>query len=406
MNALDEIMQSPYSALASPEGAALLAELAAFDEEHVAAAAQRARSLASPEVARAALATTFARRRALASGKFPQAGSMFFTRAGYEQSTSSAVASHRAARFAGLGPVHDWCCGIGSDAIAIAARAGRVAGVDVDADAVACARANADALGLAAKTRFEKGDALAVPLAGVDAVFADPSRRSGASRARDPAGYAPPLDAVLARAREIPDGRLCVKTAPGIDLDDRSIRVALGGLALELEAVSESGTCKEAVMWCGGFARADGARRATAIGSHGAQTFDGDPSAVADVAPLLDCIGEVDASVIRAGLVGALCADRRWSVLDRRVAYVTAGEPTLDPFARWYRVRDAMPFSVKRVREYLRTHDIGGLTIKTRAFPLKPDELRPLLKPRGVDSATLICTTIGQKKTAIACDPL
>ena len=406
MNALDQIGASPFAALATSEGAALLAVLAAFDEEHAAAAAQRARSLASPEVARAALATAFARKRALASGKFPQADSMLFTRAGYEQSTSSAVALHRAARFVRLGSVHDWCCGIGSDAVAIAARAARVVGVDIDADAIACARANADALGLADKTRFDVGDALAVPLVGADAVFADPSRRSGASRARSAADYSPPLDAVLARAREIPDGRLCVKTAPGIEFDDRSMRAALGDIPLEFEVVSESGTCKEAVIWCGGFARANGARRATVIGSHGAHVLDGDPSAVADVAPIRTCIGEVDPAVIRAGLTGALCASRRWSVLDRRVAYVTADDPSAGPFARWYRVRDAMPFNVKRVREYIRTHDIGPLTIKTRAFPLKPEEIQSLLKPRGDDRATIVCTTIGQKKTAIVCDPL
>lgn len=406
MNPADAIADSPYSALGSAEGAGLLDALALFDEEHAAAAAQRARSTADPAVARAALATAFARRRALASGKFPRAASMIFTRAGYEQATSAAVARHRAGRFAGSGRVVDLCCGIGSDAIALAAVADRVVGVDTDPDAIACARFNARALGAGDRASFEVADALAVSLDGADAAFADPSRRVGESRARSTASYSPTLDAVLSRASAVRDGRLCVKVAPGIDLRDAAVWSALGGRPVEIEVVSEAGTCKEAVLWCGGFARSGGARRATIVDPLGSHIFDGDPSIVASVSPLLACVGEVDGAVTRAGLIGDLSARRGWPVLDRRIAFVTSTEPAPDPYARWYRVRDAMTFNVKHVRAYLRSHGIGTLTVKTRAFPLKPDQIVALLKPRGGDAATLICTTVQERKTAIVCDPL
>lgn len=396
--------ESAFAALATSEGSSLLEALEAFDEEHAAAAAQRARSLAAPDIASAALATSFARRRAARSGKFANAGSMLFTRAGYEQATSSAVARHRAQRFAGLGLVYDLCCGIGSDTVAIAQRAARVIGVDIDVDALACATSNARMLG-AGNVAFEQADVLATPLDGADAAFADPSRRRGASRVTSPGDYAPPLREMLARARELPGGRLCVKVAPGIDVADPTVAASLGELPLEVEFVSENGTCKEAALWCGAFARSNGARRAAVIAGDRTHTLDGDLSTTPAVSSILASVGEVDAAVIRAGLIGALCAERGWSVLDRRVAYVTADAPQADAFARWYRVRDIMPFNVKNVRAYLRDRTVGKVTIKTRAFPLKPDEIDALLKPRGEESATMICTTFGQKKMAIICDP-
>ena len=75
------IADSPYVALQSEDGRALLAALDGFDEEHAAAAAQRARGLASRDIAAAALATVFARRRAVAARKFDHPQDMLFTRA-------------------------------------------------------------------------------------------------------------------------------------------------------------------------------------------------------------------------------------------------------------------------------------------------------------------------------------
>jgi hypothetical protein len=94
-------------------------------------------------------------------------------------------------------------------------------------------------------------------------------------------------------------------------------------------------------------------------------------------------------------------------VLDRRVAYVTTGvELATDPFIRWYRVRDAMGFHRKRLRAYLRARAIGVLVVKTRAFPLRPDEIEALLEPRGDARVSLICSTIQGRKVAIVCEPV
>lgn len=394
---------SPFAALTSEDGRALLTGLGAFTEERATDAAAYARARANPEVAAAALATAFARRRAVAAGKFPRAEVMLFTRAGYEQATSELVARHRAARFHGLSTVADLCCGIGGDTAALAAEAAHVTGVDLDPDALACARANADALGVGPCVTLTLHDALTFDLAGYDAVFADPSRRPGGTRVRGAHRYAPRLDALLSLAPEVTGHRLAVKVAPGLAFDNPAMRAPLMGAPMEVELISERGTCKEAVLWCGDLARADGARRATVIDAAGEHVLDGDPAERATMRGFGALVGEPDPAVIRAGLVAAVCVRDDVGVLDPRVAYLTADAPAAAPFVRWYRLIEAMPFNVKRVRARLRAGDIGRIVVKTRAFPLSPEDVTALLKPEGHVAATLICTTVREKKWALLC---
>ena len=394
---------SPYEQLSGEQGRALLAGLTAYKEERITDAAAYARSRVEPDLAAAALATAFARRRANAGGKFSHAGAMLFTREGYEQATSEAVANHRAERFEGFQRVADLCCGIGSDTIALANAATLVVAVDLDSDALACARANVAALGVGANVLTTQADALEVDLRRCDAAFADPSRRPGGIRLRRAARYAPPIESLLSRAAELPGSRLAVKVAPGLDFEDQHWKAHLLAAPLEIEVVSEGGTCKEAVFWCGELARRDGARRATVIDEAGVHILDGDPAAPVQPRALGSHIGEPDPAVIRAGLIAAACAVTDSGPVDTRVGYLTADTPPTSPFVRWYPLIDAMPFNVKHVRAALRSRRIGNLIVKVRAFPLKPEEIISLLKPTGDERATLICATFGKKKWALLC---
>ena len=401
---------SAYARLGEPSGRRLLAQLERFTEGHVAAAAAMARKAGDAELAAAALSTAFARKRAARSRKFTRAGAMFFTRVGYEQASSEAIARHCAQRFERFERVVDLCCGIGSDSIAIAGalrERGHVDAVDDDLDALSCARGNAAAYGVDEKIVFHHADALTFPLHGANAVFADPSRRSGAVRTRDSANYQPPLADLLARCREIPQQALGVKVAPGLRIEQDELRRNVGA-PVELEYISENGTCKEALLWCGELASADRARQATIINSAGTHTVAAVKGAtVARVAERQQSIGawlaEPDAAVIRAGLIATVCAQVRATAIDAKVAYLTADAAAPTPFVRWFEVIDALPFGVKRVRQFLRARDIGRIIVKTRAFPLSPQEIVQLLKPRGQRNAVLICTTLNRRKMAIVC---
>jgi hypothetical protein len=71
----------------------------------------------------AALALDQVLLRQRAAAKFPLAGSMLFERQALERSTSSTIAVHRAARFAGVSAIFDLARGLGGDSLALAVQA-------------------------------------------------------------------------------------------------------------------------------------------------------------------------------------------------------------------------------------------------------------------------------------------
>src|SRR5687768_17513280 len=120
--------------LLTDEGARLLAETAATAitaNNHLQLAQQLRRQM-GPTRAHAVLETVILRQRAAA--KFSRAAEMFFTRPALEQASAEIVSHYRARRYrqAGVQTIADLGCGIGGDAIALAAHAG-VTGVEWDA---------------------------------------------------------------------------------------------------------------------------------------------------------------------------------------------------------------------------------------------------------------------------------
>ena len=113
-----------FRELLSTEGLGLLDSLPAFDSKTdvVRTVADLRKAGHSPALVAAVLSQSKLRARAVA--KFgPFAGRMLFTEAGLEQATRLKVAALHAGRFrdAGVGRVADLGCGIGADALALAA---------------------------------------------------------------------------------------------------------------------------------------------------------------------------------------------------------------------------------------------------------------------------------------------
>jgi hypothetical protein len=324
------------------------------------------------------------------------AATMYFTRAALEQATRLRVSAHRAGRMRAFGAetVIDLGCGIGGDLIA-AARAGLVcAGVDLDPLRVAIAEANLAALGL--EGAVMTADATKVDHTPFDLAYADPARRTGAGRSFKVEDWTPPwswVQGLLARDA-------CVKVAPGIPHD-------LIPAGVEAEWVSDGGEVKEAALWSGRTATA--ARRATVIGEGGLASLDDedDPGAEAvGVRAVGAFLYEPDGAVIRAGLVTAVAAGVGGGLIDPKIAYVTSDAAFRSPFARGYRVIEALPYREKQLKAALRERGIGRLTIKKRGVDVSPEQLRKRLALAGDNEATIVLTRVAGEGTCLLVAPI
>lgn len=392
-----------FQRLLTPEGQAVLAEVDAADvsDSALLATASRLRDKHEADLVGAAL--TQARLRVRAKGKFgANAARMYFTPDGLEQATRPSVAGHRARRFAarlGGGAVLDLGCGIGGDLLARARAGGHGIGVDLDPLTVSVAEANLRAAGLDHLAAARTGDAREQDPAAYAGVFADPARRTALGRVFAPEAYEPPLSTVIELVRRAPAG--CVKVAPGIPHE--AIPPDAGA-----EWISEGGEVKEAALWFGALA-GPARRQATVLRparrpGHSA-TLSADPGLGAPpVSGWRRYLYEPDGAVIRAGLVAEVAALLDGALADPRIAYITADSLRETPFARAYKIREVLPFSVKRLRAALRAYGAGALTIKKRGFAGDVEKLRRDLRTSGSAECVVVLTRVGDAPVALICE--
>ncbi len=341
-------------------------------QNHLQIAARLRREL-PPGQAQAVLETVLLRQKAAV--KFSRAAQMYFTRAALEQASAETVSRYRAERFreAGCRRVADLGCGIGGDALTLAAAA-EVTGVEWDALRLAMAQENARAYGQGGRFHPLQADLPALTPFAVDGVFFDPGRRDERGRRfYSVRQYQPPL-AVADRWRGAA-GYTAVKVSPGIRYEEIPPDA-------EIEFISLRGEVKEGVLWYDGF-RTGAARRATLLpGGHTLTTHDL-PEEETAVTPPKEYLYEPDGAVIRAHLAQALARRLNATRLDAEIAYLTSDAAQDTPFARRFRLEDALPFQLKRLRRYLQARNVGRVTIKKRGSPLDPDKLRRQLRLRG-----------------------
>ncbi|MFI0039514.1 methyltransferase domain-containing protein [Streptomyces mutabilis] len=390
VNDLDALL-----ALLTPEGRALLDEVRDTDPARELAVATRLRRTHPAELVSAALGQARLRQRAVAKFGAEDAGRMFFTPNGVEQSTRASVAAYRAERLKALGvtSVADLCCGIGGDAVALARAGIRVLAVDRDPATAAAARANAEALGLGELIEVREADVTEVDAGGYDAVFVDPARRGGRGRIFDPEAYSPPLSWAVEAARKAPLGA-ALKVAPGIPHE------AVPEDA-EAEWISDGGDVKEAVLW---FGTAPGAVRATLL--PGPRTLLGTGLPDPEVRTPGRYLYEPDGAVVRAHLVAEAAEQVGGGLLDATIAYVTSDELRPTFYATAYEITDRMPFNVKKLKALLREREVGTLTVKKRGSAVEPEELRRKVKPQGPNAATVFMTRVAGAPTMLIGHPV
>jgi THUMP domain-like/RNA cap guanine-N2 methyltransferase len=407
-------MNDDPTVLLTPLGQELLSRLAA--EGTAEAGGQEGAPLALAERLRreypatlVAAAMTQQDLRRAASAKFSRAADMLFTRAGYEQSSSETIARYRATRFKEAANVADLCCGIGGDLIALAEKSTALA-VDRDEVHARLALHNAAVYERANHVSAIVADVRDVSLAGLDAVFIDPARRSGPGSAsaaearRYRAGASePPLDWCTARTEAVP--AVGIKAAPGIPSN-------LIPDGWEAEFIAESRDLKEAVLWSPALATAPnangrGPRRATVLtpSAENHRTLvahEGDPVPLREPGEyLLD----PSPAVTRAGLVEDLARDlgEDTAKIDPQIAFLTLDRNVTSPFARTLLVQYSAPWNEKSFAKRLRELDIGAVDIRRRGLAGDVDQIRRRMKLTGHKRATVVITRVNDKPWGLIC---
>jgi SAM-dependent methyltransferase len=381
-----------FRELLSTDGLGLLDSLPAFDSKTdvVRTVADLRKAGHSPALVAAVLSQSKLRARAVA--KFgPFAGRMLFTEAGLEQATRLKVAALHAGRFrdAGVTRVADLGCGIGADALALAAIDIAVTGVERDEVTAAIAAYN---LAPFENATIEHADARVFDLAAFDGVYLDPARRSDARRLKDPADWSPSLDFAFGIGSRLPTG---VKLGPGIDRD-------LIPAGVEAQWVSVDRDVVELGVWFGAAARPGIGRSALVIGDHGsAELTAAADSADVELGELGEYLYEPDGAVIRARLIGDLARGIDARMISDQIAYLTTDAAVETPFAVGFRITETLPLDEKVIKRRLQALGVGTLEIKKRGVDIDPAQFRAKLSLRGNDNATLFLTRVAGKRVAL-----
>lgn len=349
----------------------------------------------APELRAGALAVIEGRERAARRG-WPQAEQLFITADSLAQASSAAVAAFHAQCFSGCETVLDACCGLGRDALALAAAGKQVTAVDTDPARLCFARANAETLGLAERITFVCADVTTLD-GNWDGVFFDPARREGGVRfSADADRYQPPLsylEAVRTQSRVV-----VAKLSPALP---DTVLQSFGG---SLSFLSEERTCKEACLVLGKnlepFTPPGAVLLPEAV--HYVASEQPIPLAPEPEAFLLD----PDPAVLRAGALATLAERTQAALLSEGDAYLTAAQPSWEPGVRSYRVVTVLPYRERTLGRWLREQGIGRLVVKKRRYPKEPDAVHKELglKGRGKE-ATLVIIAQGKSWLGVVCEP-
>ncbi|WP_254510440.1 class I SAM-dependent methyltransferase [Anatilimnocola floriformis] len=330
-----------------------------------------------------------------ARDKFADPSAMFFTRKGLEQCTDEALAGYKAARFP-QGSIADLCCGIGGDALALARR-GPVSAWDADATTAHYAECNLK-LRLPENAQVHAQIAAAEAVAEVAAWHMDPDRRATGERTIELSDYEPGPELLREMLQKNPHA--AVKIAPAAEVNPSEWPPH------ERQWLGSRGECRQQVLWFGELAQHAHQHVATVVASGGEVTsFVGDanlPFQPADA--VLQYIYEPDAAVLAAQLAGAMAAEHDLAAITAGGGYLTADHQVNQKLLTAFRVRDVLPYDLRKLKAYCREHQLGQLEIKKRGVELQPHYVRRQILAAGENAAVIFVTPVGDQVKAIVAE--
>ncbi|MEO1009299.1 MAG: class I SAM-dependent methyltransferase [Planctomycetota bacterium] len=325
--------------------------------------------------------------------------------AGVEVASSAEAAAHKArllAPHATRGGVLDLCCGIGGDAIALAAEGARVLAVDADPVRAWMAGRNAGCETAVGDVTTNKW--LGRVEGGV--VHLDPSRRDVLGRRHRYTDYQPGPEAIAAIVRRATAA--CVKLGPGVDFDElpgSPPHSQQGGPAATIEMLSERGRLTQALLWTGEAARSDQGRRIATMLPAG-ESFVAEPAPLADPfdeppdEPIEAFLFEPDPSLERMDLLGPFARTVGLRAIHPAVGLLTGPEVVASPWLTPFRVLEMLPWRPRRVRAALRSLGGGVVSVKTRGVRLDTDDLQRTLRGDGDWALEVFVLRLGDARVA------
>jgi len=323
------------------------------------------------------------------------ANSLLFDATALEQASDPLIRQYRAQSYTKQ-KILDVCCGIGSDTLAFAQMSNDVTGIDVDPVRIAIAKYNANQLNL--DIHFHVTNANTFSTDGYDVIFFDPARRdANGKRIYDVEQYQPPLSLIQKWQQPI-----IVKISPGVSHEQ------LNDYNGTVEFISVDGALKEAVLYTQHSVWQSRQFVATRITKEVVEHFiRHTPDPQVEIAEPLGWLIEPDPAIIRSGFVQDIAIEYEGKLLDETIAYFTTGNKPNSVWLRAWRIRDWMPFNLKKLRSYLRERGISKITVKKRGSPITPEQLIQQLKlKKGDKSATLVLTRYANNPIVIICDDI
>ena len=339
--------------------------------------------------------------RQRAETKFGElAKNMFFTDLGLQQATDLWTAHYKASRIHEGAEIHDFCCGIGGDFVALAKR-GQAIAWDSDARVACLAEANLQAVCTNSSSEIVVGNVEELTIDEGVVWHLDPDRRASGKRTTHLAGHSPGPETIERFRKSAPSG--CLKLAPAAEIPFD------WGNECEQEWISWNRECRQLVVWFGELTECYGKRRATRVAKTNevgqaidAVSFLGDPAVRAEVTQQVGAfVYDVDPAVRAARLTGALACDQELHALGNEAGYLTSDSIESHSLVSPFEVLDILPLRIATLTKSLRSLGIGELEIKKRGIVTDPETLRRKLKLTGEDSRTLLLTRIGEREVAI-----
>ncbi len=370
----------------------------------------------------------------------------------FEQSSDEKVAALMASAYPPEVRVVDFCCGAGSDTVALARR-GAVTAVDRCEVACGLTRAN---LGMHFENRLQQvmaecasdglelgtlrlddwmrksarptqsridvvcANAEAVELGRDTWVHIDPDRRADSRRTIQASHFQPGLSFLAGLIHQTAGGSIKLAPATKLTACDSQVDRKPGTQDnIELEKIGRQfiawgGSVRQQRWWWNvdlyptntlTLSVLDRSKEwhHWTVSNNDAAEYDGWSNIVDDVRNIQGFIGDANGCVRAANLQGLLAKKLDASLIGNPVGFFQKVEiaNAISPLVDWFQIEAVMAFDRKRLRSYLRQRNIGTLEIKVRNAEIAPELLRKEMKLGGTEAATLLITKCGLKTIAI-----